>query len=60
MQWGVLVTVVMFIAGLIYKAGEQGNRLAVVERDQNRLYEELRGIRTALDELVGHMRQREH
>lgn len=53
------VALTIFVAGLIFHAGQLSQRLATVERDQNRLYEELRGIRLALERLVGAKSERE-
>jgi hypothetical protein len=54
-----VVTLGIFVVGLVWNAGVTYQRLNVVERDQNRLYDELRAIRSSLDQLVGAKTARE-
>lgn len=43
----------VFVAGLIYHAGQLSQRLSTVERDTDRVYGELRSIKSGLDQLIG-------
>ena len=51
-----IVALGLFVVGLIYHAGQMTQRLATVERDQNRVYDELRRINAAIEEVKGMIR----
>jgi predicted dienelactone hydrolase len=48
-----VVALGLFVVALIYHAGQMSQRLTTVERDQDRLYGELRGIKSSIDEVKG-------
>lgn len=55
-----VVALGIFVVGLIYKAGQHAQRLDTVERDQNRVYDELRKINEKVTEVIGWMRPQGH